>query len=522
MTRDPSLFNLCDYYLGDKRLERIGSLPAIESLKQTLTYNDLRQLADYWVAELRQRGVSEGDRVALLLYDSPLFISLFLATAAIGAISVPMNTSLSAEEMRFILTDSGARLVCCEEELQDKLRLIVGDSNQGPSLCAVNSKASLAESDIRIGKQATLRAATAAKTPAFMLYTSGSTGTPKGALHLHGSMPVTVRNYANTVLALNEDDRVFSSSRLFFAYGLGNSLSFPLAAGARVLLDPERPTAERIAQIFAAQKPTVFFGVPAIYNALLERSANGARLDCSSLRLCVSAGEALPANIFERWRREVGLEILDGIGSTEMLHIFISNRQGDAVAGSSGRVVEGYEARLLDDNGGEVHANELGNLWVRGESAMAGYWNRAELTQITIRDGHVKTGDVYRCDEAGYFYHVGRSDDCVKVKGLWVSPIEVESALAAHPSVAEAAVVSAIGAEGLATVRAFVVIRKPGNQKMIETELREYLRARLPRYKVPSEIVVIDEMPRTSTGKIQRYKLRTQDRPSISGGTDDR
>jgi len=509
MTRDPFSFNLFDYYLGDERLKRIGSRSAIECLDETLTYDDLRRLADYWAGELRSRGVGEGDRVALLLYDSPLFISLFLASAAIGAISVPINTSLSVADVRFILADSGARLVCYEEELQDKLQACAAGL-EPLGRCAINSKARLSFSEARRHTLNDGRAETTAKTSAFMLYTSGSTGTPKGALHHHGAMSVTVHNYADTVLGLNEQDRVFSSSRLFFAYGLGNSLSFPLAAGAEVILDPERPSAERIAQILAQQKPTIFFGVPAIYNALLDRHAGGQRLDCASLRLCISAGEALPATIFARWQREFGLEILDGIGSTEMLHIFISNRRGEARAGSSGKLVAGYGARLLDDNNQEVGADELGNLWIQGESAMAGYWNQTALTEGTVRKGWVKTGDIYRCDQSGYFFHLGRSDDCFKVKGLWVSPIEVESALLAHGSVAEAAVVSATGTDGLATVRAFVVIRKPGNHETIETELRDFLSSSLPRYKVPSAIVIIDELPRTATGKIQRFKLRAR------------
>src|SRR5262249_27889440 len=245
-----------------------------------------------------------------------------------------------------------------------------------------------------------------------------------------------------------------SSSRLFFAYGLGNSLSFPLAAGATVILDTDRPTPGRLASLFKEQSPTVFLGVPAVYLSLLEY---GDGLDLSSLRMCVSAGEALPAKIFDDWRRRFGLEILDGIGSTEMLHIFISNREGCARAGSSGQVVEGYAARLLDDAGDQVDAEESGNLWVRGGSATSGYWNRPDLTGQTILDGWVRTGDVYRRDDEQFFFHIGRSDDCFKVRGLWVSPVETESVLMSHEAVSEAAVVSAIDEKGLATARAYVV-----------------------------------------------------------------
>jgi benzoate-CoA ligase family protein len=503
MTRNPSRFNLCDYFFGPDRLSRIGDNTAIEYCGERITYNVLAGMVFYYSNQLKDMGITEGDRIALLLYDSPLFISYFLASASIGAISVPVNTALSPDDVKFIIKDSGARLVVYEEELRDKLHSIEATT----SLIGVNKKDRSGRS-AETGNAQSL-SDTGLESPAFMLYTSGSTGTPKGALHRHRAIPFTVQSYAANVLRLTERDRIYSSSRLFFAYGLGNNLSFPLAAGACVLLDSERPNAERIARIFEQQKPTLFFGVPAVYRALLEFHANNG-LDVSSLRLCVSAGEALPARIFEDWQREFGLAILDGIGSTEMLHIFISNKEGEARAGSSGKLVAGYEARLIDDRGDEVSANEPGNLWVKGGSSTTEYWNRPELTAATIQEGWVKTGDIYRRDEDGFFYHVGRSDDCFKVRGLWVSPIEVESALLAHEAVQEAAVVSAVDGDGLATVRAFVVIRQEGDGEKLKEELRNFAGSRLARYKVPSEIELIDEMPRTSTGKIQRYKLRAK------------
>jgi len=301
---------------------------------------------------------------------------------------------------------------------------------------------------------------------------------------------------------------------MFFAYGLGNSLSFPLAAGATVLLEPERMDAERLSRFIEDRKPTVFFGVPAVYLSLLDYRLNGGPVDLSSVRLCVSAGEALPAKIFEDWQHEFGLTILDGIGSTEMLHIFISNREGDSRAGSSGTVVDGYEARLVGDDGGKVSVNELGNLWVLGGSATPGYWNRPDLTEQTIKDGWVRTGDVYRRDQDGFFFHLGRSDDCFKVHGLWVSPIEVESVLISYEAVSEAAVVSAVDNSGLATARAYVVIRQGERAESLKEEIRRFAGSRLPQYKVPSQIEFIEEMPRTSTGKVQRYKLRAESRRS--------
>ncbi|MGA9772381.1 MAG: benzoate-CoA ligase family protein [Blastocatellia bacterium] len=503
MTLNSSPFNLRDYFFGSERLARIKDNTAIEYCGEKITYDALSKLVHFYGGQLRERRIAQGDRVALLLYDSPIFITCFFAAASIGAICVPVNTALSPDDVNFIIRDSGARLVIYEEDLKAKLDSI-------PDSIEINAKDRYClNAEINRATNQESHTVTTQESPAFMLYTSGSTGTPKGALHRHDAIPYTVESYSANVLRLTEQDRIYSSSRLFFAYGLGNSLSFPLAAGACVLLDSERPSPARIAKIFKEQKPTVFFGVPAVYGALLDFHASNP-LDVSSLRLCVSAGEALPARIFEDWRRELGLTILDGIGSTEMLHIFISNSEVDARTGSSGKIVTGYEARLVDDSGNKVSTNELGNLWVKGGSATTGYWNRPELTQETVQEGWVKTGDIYRCDEEGFYYHVGRSDDCFKVRGLWVSPIEVESALLAHEAVAEAAIVSAVGRDGLATVRAFVVIRQEGDGEKIKSELRDFAGSRLAKYKVPSEIVLIDEMPRTSTGKIQRFKLRAE------------
>jgi benzoate-CoA ligase family protein len=521
MTLIPPYFNLFDYFLDGERLARIGHNTAIDFRGGRITYNELRREVDFWADQFLGAGVGEGDRVGLLLFDSPEFVSCFLAAASIGAISVPVNTFLTAEEVMFIIRDSGARLVVAEDELEWKVDLGEPGISDRCSLLVVDTLARhYLEPKDEVAPRPHLPATTD-QTPAFLLYTSGSTGAPKGVLHLHGAIPHTVSSYAESVLRLSEDDRVYSASRLFFAYGLGNSLSFPLRAGAAAILSAERPAPANLARLFEEQLPTVFFGVPAIYRSLLDWRAEGNPVDASSLRLCVSAGEALPASIFEGWRQAFGLEILDGIGSTEMLHIFISNRANEARAGSSGKVVSGYEARLLDDAGGEVGAGELGNLWVRGPSATAGYWNRPELTADTIRDGWVKTGDVYRRDGEGYFYHIGRSDDCFKVRGLWVSPVEVESVLLEHEGVTEAAVVPATDAAGLATVKAYVVIRANGGGEALREELRKFAGSRLPQHKVPSQIEFLGELPRTSTGKVQRYKLRAGSFTSPRGGSDE-
>jgi benzoate-CoA ligase family protein len=538
-----SEFNLHEYFLSPERIAVIGDHIAIEHAGERLTYRELKDVTSICRQRLYQSGIEEGDRVVLLLYDSPLFIAYFLATVSIGAICAPVNTALPKDDVEFIISDCGAKLVVYEAELKaklsgegeapDEVRQFIEVSPEDrrcsgvPQIAKEANPASAGDANARTvnaqtANARTMNAKTSKESPAFMLYTSGSTGRPKGALHSHGAIPYTVKTYAENTLGLTEKDRVYSSSRLFFAYGLGNSFSFPLAAGATSLLDAERPAAERIAMIFEEQKPTVFFGVPAIYRLLLDLHLSGRRLDVSTIRLFISAGEGLPARIFEDWRREFGHAILDGIGSTEMLHIFISNRPGDSRAGSSGKVVEGYEARLLDDNREAAAEGELGNLWVRGGSSTLGYWRLPELTQATIQEGWVRTGDIYRRDREGFFYHVGRSDDCFKVKGLWVSPVEVESALLEHEDVLEAAAVSAIDADGLATVRAFVVIRKEGDGERLKEELRNFAGSRLPKYKAPSLIEIVDEMPRTSTGKIQRFKLRAERPGNLRGGTDDR
>jgi benzoate-CoA ligase family protein len=517
MTTQKDPFNLLDYFLGDETLESIGAHLAIEFRGLKLSYNELRQIVDSCRETLLSLDVKAGDRIALLLYDSPEFVAYFLATASLGAICVPVNTFLSAEEINFILSDSGSTVLIAEDDLAKKIFktesdnekkkwmsiLIVGEYEEG-SQAGMRSIDLLSVLSMRESSSDSFSSVKA--TPALLLYTSGSTGTPKGALHSQGNVAATIEGFGSDILRLQSGDCVFSASRLFFAYGLGNSLSFPLAAGARVILENRRPTPQMIANIFAEQKPTVFFGVPAVYRALLDFHESVERLDTSSLRMCVSAGEALPAAIFEEWQQTFGMTILDGIGSTEMLHMFMSNRLGAAKTGSSGNLICGYEAVILDDAGNKTAIGEQGNLWIKGASAMLGYWQRDDLTAAVMRDEWMRTGDVYRQDEEGYYYHIGRSDDCFKVKGLWVSPIEIESVLLTHADVVEAAVVASTDENGLATAKAYLVIRQ--GSETLKKELYEYVSARLAMYKTPTQYEFVKEMPRTSTGKIQRFKLR--------------
>jgi benzoate-CoA ligase family protein len=323
-------------------------------------------------------------------------------------------------------------------------------------------------------------------------------------------MGVAARNYAQGVLGLRADDRLFSVSKLFFAYGLGNGMYFPLHFGAATILYPERPRADEIAAVIKEHRPTVFFSVPTFYASLLREAEKGLELDFSSVRLAVSAGESLPAEIFEQFRQRFGIEILDGIGSSEMLHIFLSSRPGEARAGSCGREVPGYEARILDDAGEAAEVDEAGNLWVKGESAFAEYWRIPELTARTKRDGWVNTGDKFSRDAEGYFYYRGRADDMMKVSGMWVSPGEVENALLGHAAIAECAVVGSADPVGLVRPVAYIVLRQSVTNTAggLDSEIYGWLRTRLPGFKCPQEYRFVKELPRTATGKVQRFLLQ--------------
>jgi len=343
-----------------------------------------------------------------------------------------------------------------------------------------------------------------------MLYTSGSGGAPKAAVHRHADMLITSRNYAQNILGLRADDLTFSVSKLFFAYGLGNGMYFPLSASARTLLNPQRTSVAHVLEMVARHRPTVFFAVPTFYAAILrETERPDHRVDFSSVRKCVSAGETLPAEIFNAWKRQFGIEILDGIGSTEMLHVFISSVPGKCKPGSCGFPVPGYEIKIVDDHGEPVPGGEIGNLWVRGASAFAEYWRIPELTARTKRGDWVVTGDKFFCDSDGYYHYCGRADDMLKVAGMWVSPMEVENVLLGHPHIAEAAVAGATDERGLSYSVAHVVLRGnvQGSEKLA-AEICEHVKARLISYKVPREVQFCSELPKTVTGKIQRFKLR--------------
>jgi benzoate-CoA ligase family protein len=515
----PSRFNIAEWFL-DRPAEAHPERIAILGEPRAVCYGELRELANRVGNALLAGGCARGDRVLIVLRDSVEFMAVFFGAAKIGAIPVPVNSFARAGDYSFYVSDSGASIAIVDEgalgEFAPAARtsnvkvVVVGADNSGPYLAGERAEWLEWTEWIASASAELLACETAACDAAFLLYTSGSGGRPKGAVHQQKDMLVATRSYAEGVLGIRGDDRLFSVSKLFFAYGLGNGMYFALSAGARVVLNPEKTRVERVAELVARHRPTIFFGVPTFYAALLQESNRGVAIDLSSVRLAVSAGEPLPGEVFAQFRERFGIEILDGLGSTEMLHIFISNRPGGARAGSCGAPVPNYEVRIADDSGRPCRADEIGNLFVRGDSTFVEYWEKPEYTAtVRLANGWVATGDKFFCDVDGYYHYSGRSDDMMKVSGMWVSPIEVENALLGDERVAEAAVVGVVDDAGLVKPVAYIVL-VGGLQAHpdIANAIQEAVRARLVHYKCPREFHFVAELPKTVTGKIQRYLLR--------------
>lgn len=487
-------------YIGENA-SRSPERVAIFFRDQKISYRELEDATARCRGALAARGIGPGDRVALVMSDSPEMIVAFLGIMSLGAIAVPCSTLLPPDGLAYVFKDSEAKLVVVSPE-----HLANARAGGAPSPV-------LAEDLLKDAKPAPL-GKFERDTPCLVLYTSGSTGQPKGAVHRHGHMPWTVESVARKVYGLQPDDRLFSVPRLFFAYGLGNSLSIPLGTGASTILVSERPTPALIAEVFARYRPTVFFAVPTVFRMILEHVRQGNRIDASSLKFSVSAGEVLPVATWNEWKALTGCEILETIGTTELLHAFIHNYRERNRPGSSGVALEGYEVKLTDENGAVVQGAGRGHLHARGGSAIPYYLNKPEKTAETIRDGWVRTGDVYRRDEEGFYWFEGRSDDLFKCSGLWVSPGEVEDAVCRHPAVMEAAVIAARDAHG-GTIPAAYVLLRPGNSpgEALENAIKEEAAKTLPRYKRPQRIHFMSELPRTPTGKVQRFKLRQMAAP---------
>ena len=516
----PAVFNAASHFIDRHIHEGREARTAIECGDDRVSYGDLLARVNQLGAALRQKlGVRPEERVALVLLDSPYFFYSFFGSIKAGAVAVPINTLWTPADYEYVLDDARARIVIVSEELlprlaaigPDRLRclehvVVVGSAEGEPA--AVTSRVRMWRwrdlvADVSMDLEA---AATTRNDAAFWLYSSGSTGRPKGCVHLHHDMVVCAELYAKGILGARETDRFFSVPKLFFAYGLGNGGYFPLAVGGTSILWPGPPTAANVYAVIERHRPTLFFSVPTGYGMLLAREGE---FDLSSVRLASSAGEALPPALYERFKQRFGVDILDGIGSTEVLHTFISNRPDAIRPGSSGQVVPGYAARLLDESGAVVPRDEIGNLWIAGDSICAGYWNQHEKSKETIHGSWIRTGDKYTQDVDGYYWYAGRSDDMLKVGGVWVSPIEVEHALVQHPAVLECAVVGREDRDTLVKPAAFVVVR-PGQSPTpaLADELLTHVRSQLAEYKRPRWIDFVEELPKTATGKIQRYKLR--------------
>ncbi|GAC1466605.1 MAG: benzoate-CoA ligase family protein [Ktedonobacteraceae bacterium] len=511
----PDQFNVATAFLDRHIPEGRGAKIAIYSEGATYTYAQIAELANRVGNGLLNLGVDLEQRVALLLLDSPQFAAAFFGTIKIGAVVVPINTVLRPEDYVYLLNDSRTRTLFIHASLWQTIQHLRPQLKYLRHVIVVGlsepATATLHDFEQFVGNASSIlqAAETHKDDSALWLYSSGSTGFPKGCVHLQHDMLYCTEYYAKSVLGITENDITFSAAKLYFAYGLGNGLYFPFHVGASTVLYPGRPLAEDMFKVVEQYHPTIFFGVPTLYGSMLALPDAGKRFDFSSVRVCVSAGEALPADILRRWEQTFGVQILDGIGSTEILHIFISNRVGEIRPGSTGKLVPGYQAMITDEAGHAVQQGSIGNLLIAGDSITSQYWNKHEKTKNTLNGQWIATGDKYYQDADGYYWYCGRSDDMLKVGGQWVSPVEVENTLIAHPAVLEAAVVGAIDEEKLVKPKAYIVLKEGYvPSEALSDELKNFVKEKLALFKYPRTIKFLPELPKTATGKIQRFLLR--------------
>jgi benzoate-CoA ligase family protein len=506
--------SLLDRNLDAGRADKVALITA----SGPISYGELASLVSGVAAYLRELGVGREQRVLMIMDDSPAFHATFLGAMRIGAVPVPVNPMDRPDNFAYYLQDSYANMVVIDAGLLEALpapiagvQVITIGGGAGVHASSARAEAGPhADFDAVVRERAGELPPPADTHPddmAFWLYSSGSTGRPKGVVHRHRDIGVTVDTYARQVLRIDADDVCYSTTKSFHAYGLGNSLSFPLSVGACAVLVRGRSTPERIFETVARWRPTLFFSVPALYAAMFK-AASAADADFHSVRACVSAAEALPAAILARWQEMMGVPILDGIGSTEMLHIYCSNTTEDLGPGTSGRPVPGYRLRIVDPLGNDLGPGAAGDLLVRGDSCAAFYWHQHEKTRHCMRGDWFYTGDRYLQTPEGRFTYLGRADDMMKIGGLWVSPADVEACLVEHPSVSEAAVIG-ITAEDRSRIKAFVICSdSPADPDALAAELRQWCKERLRRHEYPHVIEFVDDLPRTATGKVQRFMLR--------------
>jgi 4-hydroxybenzoate-CoA ligase len=504
-------YNAVTWLLDRNVDEGRGGKLAFTDTVSDLTYGELQTQTRRLANLLRRLGVRREERVAMIMLDTIDFPIVFLGAIRAGVIPIPLNTLLTADQYAYVLADCRAKVLFVSEALLPVLKDVIG---RLPALEYVvvsgadaNGHKKLSDEIARESDSFTT-AATHADEPAFWLYSSGSTGMPKGVRHLHSNLAATAETYARQVLGIREDDVGLSAAKLFFAYGLGNALTFPMSVGATTVLNAERPTPARMFELMRRYNPSIFFGVPTLFAAMLNDETMKSESGGARLRVCTSAGEALPESVGNAWKARFNADILDGVGSTELLHIFLSNAPGDIKYGSSGRPVPGYRVRLVNEAGAEVADGEVGELLVDAPSAGEGYWNQRAKSRQTFEGHWTRTGDKYIRDADGRYTFCGRADDMFKVSGIWVSPFEVESALITHPSVAEAAVVPEADPEGLLKPKAFVVLKPGAGTDGLHEALKEHVKQKIGPWKYPRWIDVVDALPKTATGKIQRFKLR--------------
>lgn len=510
----PRRYNAATWFIDRHLDEGRGDKVAFIDAQGRHTYAALARRVNQAGNVLLHLGMEMEQRVALILPDSVDFPILFWGAIKAGLIPVPLNTLMTAQDHAGLLADSRARTLVATPDYVERLapllpqlphlrHVLIAGKEQGKGkgqYHCLNDLMAVAEDELKA-------APTTADDVAFWLYSSGSTGAPKGAMHLHRHLAATAQAFGQDVMGLRPSDVIFSAAKLFFAYGLGNAMTFPLHVGATAILLEQRPTPDMVMEVLSAYRPTVFCGVPTLLGSIL---AHPHRDECRhNLRLTLSAGEALPEEIGRRWQQAFGVEVIDGLGSTEMLHIFLSNRPGRVRYGSAGIPVPGYELRVVDEVGRDVSSGEVGELLVRGPSSAMGYWNRRDHSLKTFRGEWTHTGDKVMVTEDGRYVFAGRADDMLKVGGIWVSPVEVENVLLSHDAVLEAAVVGQADGNGMIKPLAYVVVvpgRRGGPE--LATELQSFVKARLAPYKYPRWVRFVETLPKTSTGKIQRFRLR--------------
>jgi 4-hydroxybenzoate-CoA ligase len=512
------LYNAVSDFVDANVARGLGDKIAFTDSERSLTYAQLQALSCRFASALKALGLREENRLVLVMHDTVDHPVAFWGAIRAGIIPIPINTLLTAEQYAYLLADSRATAAVVALPLAPALLslrhrlphlravIVVGDD----TATKADLREALAFEDVLAQGEPTLfTAPTMSDEVAFWMYTSGSTGDPKAVKHVHTSLMAVARLMGQGVIGIGADDIAFSAAKLSFSYGLGNAVAFPLSVGASAVLLSERPTPQAVLATLRRHQPTIFYAVPSLYAALLAQPDIGPGAGSDRLRLCISAGEALPAHLGERWRAVVGVDVLDGIGSTEMLQTFLSNRPGDVRYGSTGKPVPGYEVKIVDESGQELPPGEIGELMVRGPSAGEGYWNQRAKSRRTFAGEWTCTGDKYLRDSDGYYYYCGRTDDMFKVNGMWVSPFEVEAALVSHDAVLEAAVIGKEDGDGLVKPKAFVVLKNgyAADERLFEM-LRAHVKERAGAWKYPRWIDVRPDLPRTATGKIQRFKLR--------------